>query len=219
MGLEIEPATPGAGWYRLPMGKTREELFAEWLALGEGVRAEIVGEHVVVQPRPMPAHANIQQALCRFVSGPFHLEHGHGGPGGWYLFPEVDVRFASGDLVVPDLAGWRRERLVHPNVRPLEVAPDWVCEIVSPSNEAHDRVWKADLYAAHGVPFYWLVDPDARVLEAYELVLSPDAPRRWLRLGAWDETASPRIAPFEAIELPIGRLFLPREEGTGAVSR
>jgi Uma2 family endonuclease len=195
------------------MGKTREELFAEWLALGEGVRAEIVGERVVVQPRPMPAHANIARALGALLGVPFHDLHDHGGPGGWYLFPEVDVRFASGELVVPDLAGWRRERLAQPNMRPLEVVPDWVCEIVSPSNEAHDRVWKADLYAAHGVPFYWLVDPDARVLEAYALVASPDAPRRWLRLGAWDETASPRIAPFEAIELPVGRLFLPRGEG------
>ncbi|MBM4358312.1 MAG: Uma2 family endonuclease [Deltaproteobacteria bacterium] len=186
----------------------RAPAYAEWLALGEGVRAEIVGERVVVLPRPMPADMRAELGLGRFIGGPFHHDHGRGGPGGWYLFPEVDVRFASGDLVVPDLSGWRRERLPVPNVRPLEVVPDWVCETTSPSNERHDRLYKSRLYARHGVGHYWLVDPALRMLEAYAL----QGDGRWLQVGAWDEDETARIEPFEAVELEVGRLFLPRSD-------
>jgi Uma2 family endonuclease len=181
--------------------------YDEWLALGEGVRAEIVEDRVIVLPRPTPEHANILSGLIRFIGGPFHHDHGRGGPGGWYLFPEVDVRFAPGDLVVPDLSGWRRERLAVPNVRPLEVVPDWVCEITSPSNERHDRLWKSRLYARHGVRHYWLVEPGLRMLEAY----ARQEDGRWLQVGAWDEGETARIEPFEPIEVEVGRLFLPRE--------
>lgn len=83
--------------------------------------------------------------------------------------------------------------------------PDWICEILSPSNASHDRVKKRRLYAQAGVTFYWLVDPDGRTLEA--LTLRDDG---WLEIGAFDDTAVVRIAPFEAIELDVGRLFLPR---------
>jgi Uma2 family endonuclease len=91
-------------------------------------------------------------------------------------------------------------------VRPIEVPPDWACEIGSPSTAARDRVTKRQLHAAAGIPYYWLIDPDARVLEALSL-----RDGTWVETGAFDETASARIAPFEAIELEVGRLFLPRE--------
>jgi len=181
--------------------------YEEWLALGEGVRAEIVDDRVLVLPRPTPEHARIEGVLCSLLAQPFDYDHGRGGPGGWFIFPEVDVRFAPSDLVVPDLSGWRRERLAVPNVRPIDVTPDWVCEILSPSNERHDRVWKANLYAKHGVRHYWVVDPAARVLEAFAL----EEDGRWLRLGAWDESETARIEPFEAVEVEVGRLFLPHE--------
>ena len=109
-------------------------------------------------------------------------------------------------MVRPDLSGWRRERLPKPDVRPIPIAPDWVCEILSPSNEAHDRVTKRRLYAEHGIAHYWLVDPEARVLEAFTL-----REGRWVDAGTFDDTDVARIAPFEAVELAIGRLFLPRE--------
>ena len=207
-------AWPPNPWYAFRMGKTASRTaYDEWLALGEGVRAELVDGRVVTLPRPTQGHSNVTRGLCRFIGGPFHDDDGLGGPGGWWIFPEVDVRFASGDVVVPDVAGWRREHTPHPHVRPIEVVPDWVCEIASPSTAAHDRVWKAELYARHGVGALWLVDPEARTLEAFTL----DAERRWLRVGAWDETATARIAPFEAVELAVGRLFLPREAETVAL--
>ena len=84
--------------------------------------------------------------------------------------------------------------------------PDWVCEIVSPSKPAHDRVRKRRVYAAHGVPFYWIVDPAERTLEALRL---DAAASEWREVGAYDDESVARIAPFEAVELDVGRLFPP----------
>lgn len=210
MTTSLDLPEPPHEWYPRRMAERRDgavNAYEEWLALGEGVRAEIVADSVVVLPRPTPEHANIEGALSVLVGAPFHHDHGRGGPGGWFIFPEVDVRFARSDLVVPDLSGWRRERLPVPNVRPIDITPDWVCEILSPSNERHDRVWKANLYAKHGVKHYWVVDPAARVLEAFAL----QHEGRWLRLGGWEESETARIEPFEAVAIEVGRLFLPRE--------
>ena len=107
----------------------------------------------------------------------------------------------------PDLSGWRRERLPQPGrVRPIEVVPDWVCEVLSPSTAARDRITKRRLYAQAGVPYYWLIDPELRALEA--LALRDGV---WVEVGVYEETTTARIAPFDAIELEIGRLFLPKE--------
>jgi Uma2 family endonuclease len=182
----------------------RAATYADLLALGEGVRAELVAGEVVLSPAPRPRHSKSQGALRRFLGGPFDDDDGFGGPGGWWIFVEVDVRLGP-DVVRPDLAGWRRERLPTPDVRPIEVAPDWVCEILSESNAAHDRVTKRRIYAEHGVRHFWLVDPDARTLEA--LVLEGG---RWVDAGSFDDRARARVAPFEAVELEIGRLFLPQ---------
>jgi len=188
-----------------PAGKlaTYEDL----LHLGQDVRAEIIAGHVVVTPAPLPRHSNSQGSLRRFIGGPFHDDDGRGGPGGWWIFVEVDVRLAAHDIVRPDLAGWRRDRLPRPgNIRPIEVPPDWVCEVCSPSTEAQDRVTKRALYAKHGVTHYWIVDPEARTVEALELQAG-----RWVELGAWDDTAMARIPPFSEVELELARLFLPRD--------
>lgn len=90
------------------------------------------------------------------------------------------------------------------------MTPDWVCEITSQSSQARDRVVKRNLYARRGIPFYWIVDPATRTLEALGLQ-NP----RWVELGAWDDTATARIAPFEEIELEIGRSFLPEPTSAG----
>lgn len=109
----------------------------------------------------------------------------------------------------PDVSGWKRERLPRPgDERPIVVVPDWVCEVLSPSTAALDRVTKCKLYADHGVRHYWMVDTEARTLEAFELV---DA--RWVLLGSFDDTATVRVPPFVEVELAVARLFLPRESG------
>jgi Uma2 family endonuclease len=180
--------------------------YTDLLALPEDVRAEILAGVIVTAPAPLPKHSNAQRALGRFVGGPFHDDDGRGGPGGWWIFVEVDVALGPHDIVRPDLAGWRRGRLPNPgDARPIEVSPDWVCEILSPSTSVRDRVTKRNLYADHGIGHYWIVDVDTRTLEAFAL-----AEGRWVLVGNYDDTATARIPPFEAVDLEVGRLFLPR---------
>jgi len=174
-------------------------------ALPEGVKGEVVHGMLVTPPAPLPRRSSVQGKLRRFIGGPFDDDDGAGGPGGWWIFLEVDVRLSPNDIVRPDLAGWRRERLVNPwDVRPIDVVPDWICEVISTSNAGHDRVTKRELYARHGVLHYWLADPSAGTLETLRL----DGPsKRWVDGGAFDASARGRIAPFEAIELDLSRVF------------
>lgn len=179
--------------------------YQDLLAYPEDARVELIHGSVVTAPAPLPRHSNAQRFLSHKVGGPFHDDDGLGGPGGWWIFPEVDVRLNLHNVLRPDLAGWRRKRLTDPAMlRPIDVVPDWVCEILSPTSVRQDRVEKSNLYAEAGVGFYWIVDPEARILEAYALKEGS-----WLRGGACDETATARIAPFEQVELAVGRLFLP----------
>jgi Uma2 family endonuclease len=181
--------------------------YDDLLALPEGETGEIIHGALFVPPAPLPRHSGVQGKLRRFVGGPFDDDDGVGGPGGWWIFIEVDVRVTMHDIVKPDLSGWRRPRLPDPwDVRPIDVAPDWVCEVISPSNASIDRVTKRELYASFGVAHYWLADPASRTLETYRL---DPTTKRWVDSGAFDATACARIAPFEAVELALSRIFPP----------
>jgi Uma2 family endonuclease len=165
---------------------------------------EVLGGSLEAQPRPRPGHGRVQARLSAALSDPF--DEGRGGPGGWWLVIEPDVELEAHEIVVPDLAGWRRERLpTFPDERPIRLRPDWICEVSSPSNRWRDRGRKADLYLRVGVPHYWIVDPDERLLEAFEARAGA-----WVRLGAWSDGDTPRVAPFEAIPLDVEGLFPPR---------
>ena len=186
------------------------ELFATWedlLAYPEDVRVELIGGSIVTAPAPLPRHSKPQGGLRRYVGGPYDDDDGHGGPGGWWIFLEVDVRFSPHDIVRPDLAGWRRERLPKPgDVRPIDVRPDWVCEILSPSTARHDRVDKAALYHRAQVPWLWLVDPLERTIEVRE-----HGPKGWIVVTAVAAPDVVTLPPFEAAEVPLDRIFLPVE--------
>lgn len=180
--------------------------YADLLALDEDVRAEIVAGEIVIQPAPLPEHGRVQRSLSRFIGGPYDDDDGLGGPGGWWIMLEVDVQLEPHEVVRPDLAGWRRERLVDPWGRqPIEVVPDWICEILSPSNARRDRVHKAAVYQRCGVGYYWIVEPRERLVEAFQL-----GQGCWIRLGAWDcGSRLARIPPFDDTELDVGRFFPP----------
>lgn len=179
--------------------------YEDLLGVPDDVRAEVIRGAIVTAPSSLPRHSRVQGGLSRLLGGPFDQDDGRGGPGGWWILLEVDVRLSLHDIVRPDLAGWRRERLPEPwDVRPIDVVPDWVCEITSPSNVAHDRVHKAAIYAERGVPFLWIVDPAERTLEAFRL----DA-GLWTRVASHDDKATARIPPFEAIEIELALLFPP----------
>lgn len=178
--------------------------WAEILAAPEGVEAEVIAGELWTHPRPRPVHGRVQHLLGGAVGFPFDL--GIGGPGGWWIVSEPDISFAPHDIVNPDVAGWRRERVpVFPEERPIAVRPDWVCEILSPSTARRDRLDKSNLYLRHSVPWYWLIDTDARLLQAFEAHAG-----RWVLLGTWGDTDLARVPPFDAVELVVGNLFPPR---------
>lgn len=180
--------------------------YSDLLSLSDGVRAEVIGGAIVTAPAPLPKHAKAQGALRRFLGGPLDDDHGYGGPGGWWIFAEVDIALSQHDIVRPDLAGWRRPRLPNPaELRPIDVAPDWICAVLSPSTAARDKVQKRRLYAQHGIPYHWVVDVDARTVEAFTLEHG-----RWLLLGTYGEADNvatpqptcPRAHPHFRIQAP-----------------
>jgi len=189
--------------------KTSKKLatYEDLRRVSESERAEILAGEIVVSPAPLPRHSKAQGATRRFIGGPFDDDHGRGGPGGWWIFVEVDVALGPHDIVRPDLSGWRRERLPRPGgERPIHVVPDWVCEVLSRSTAGRDRVAKRALYAKSDIGHYWLIDPEARVLEALELQGGV-----WIERGVYDDTSTARIPPFDDVELEVGRLFLDRD--------
>ncbi len=170
----------------------------------EAVPEHQVGERIAgelhVSPRPAFPHAEACSLLGGELMGPFHK--GRGGPGGWRIVFEPELRLGE-DVLVPDLAGWRRERLPEPPRQgPVPVAPDWLCEVLSPSTEARDRSVKLPLYARAGVRHVWLVDPDVRTLEVFRL----EGPRYTL-LDTHSDAARVRAEPFDVLELELGGLW------------
>ena len=164
---------------------------------------EVLDGELEATPRPVPAHNRAQSALAGEVHPPY--DRGRGGPGGWWILIGPDVVLGPHQIVVPDLVGWKRARLPDlTSERPITTVPDWICEVVSPADRGRDRVRKADLYLRAGVPYYWIVDPAERTLEAFEATGG-----RWVRLGAWTDGDTPGIAPFDAVELDVAGLFLP----------
>lgn len=181
--------------------------YAALEALPDEARAEILGGQLITEPAPLPRHARVARAIGRFIGGPYDDDE---QPGGWWILPEVDIELELHEVVRPDIAGWHRARLPQPGAqRPIHVAPDWVCEVLSPSTARSDRLYKSRLYARHDVPHYWIIDPVERLLEVY--ALRNPGQGQWTLLGVYDETASERLEPFVDVELAVGRLFLPRD--------
>jgi hypothetical protein len=178
----------------------RTATYDDLLALPEHVVGEIVNGDLVVSPRPAMPHAATASALGATLVPP--LQFGDGGPGGWRIFHEPELH-VDGDVVVPDLAGWRVERMPSaPTEAFVTLAPDWVCEVLSPSTSRHDRTKKLPLYARAGVPHLWLLDPLAQLLEVFRLNGG-----HWLLLAAHGGDESIRAAPFETVTVNLKRLW------------
>lgn len=162
--------------------------------------AEILRGALHLHPRPAFPHARAASTLGIEIGGPF--DRGRGGPGGWQILDEPELHLGQ-DVLVPDLAGWRRERM--PVIEPIpwtDLAPDWVCEVLSPGTRRLDVTDKRAAYAAAGVPWLWFVDPIAQTLEAFAL-----------REGAWTLIAAlacageARVPPFDAVGFPLEALW------------
>jgi Uma2 family endonuclease len=178
----------------------RRATYEDLCAVPEHLIAEIIQGELVTQPRPASPHARAATRLTSDLGGPF--DRGRGGPGGWIILYEPELHL-HGDILVPDLAGWRRERMPEmPQTAAFELSPDWVCEVVSPSTQGRDRVEKMGIYARERVAYLWLVDPLVRTLEAFRLDGS-----NWVLQGSWRDDARVRVDPFAAIELELGALW------------
>jgi Uma2 family endonuclease len=191
-----------------PAEKQRRATYADLEAVPPNKVAELIGGVLHVMPRPAPRHSRAESALQGELFGPF--DRGRGGPGGWTLLVEPELHFpdpaSPGDVdaVVPDLAGWRVERMPElPATAYFSLAPDWICEVLSPSTEKLDRTEKMPVYAREGVRYAWLVDPIARTLEVYVL----DTNRCWGPAVVHRGAARVRLEPFDAIELDLSVLW------------
>ena len=162
--------------------------------------AEIISGTLHTQPRPAMRHAWASSIIGGELVNPFG--RGRDGPGGWWIVFEPELHL-SGDILVPDLAGWRRETMpVYPDTAYCTVAPDWACEVLSPSTRRIDTTAKRDIYAREGVSHLWFVDPDARTLEAFEL-----RDGQWMLIASLADNALVSVKPFDAISFPLDVLW------------
>ena len=162
--------------------------------------AEIVEGALYTHPRPAMPHALASSTLGVEIGNPF--QRGRGGPGGWWIIDEPELHLGD-DILVPDLAGWRRERMPDfPETAFVTLAPDWVCEVLSPSTRDLDRHGKRQVYAREGVRHLWFIDPAARDLEAFEL-----GDGEWVLIATARNDDPVSVPPFEAITFPLDALW------------
>jgi Uma2 family endonuclease len=174
--------------------------YEDLVKLPEHVVAEIVNGELHASPRPAPAHAIAGSSLGVVIGGPY--SHGRGGPGGWWILDEPELHLGP-DVLVPDLAGWRRARMPRrPDTAYFPLAPDWVCEVLSPSTAVLDRSRKLVIYAREGVAHAWLIDPLARMLEVLRLESG-----RWSLLAAHAGNDVVRAEPFVEIDVELRLLW------------
>jgi len=175
-------------------------VYEQLLELPEHLVGEIVHGSLVTQPRPAARHARASSRLGAKLGG---FDGGNAeGPGDWVNLDKPELHLGA-HVLVPDLAGWRRERMPElPDVAAFELAPDWVCEVLSPSTDALDRADKLPIYASAGIAHAWLIDPIAQTLEVYQLESA-----RWVLLGTFRDAARVRAKPFDALELELSALW------------
>ncbi len=179
----------------------RPAIYEDLYSIPENMIGEIINGELTVSPRPGPKHAYTTSALIAKIGSPFCL--GEGGPGGWIMLIRPEVRLGE-SIVVPDLAGWKRERFP-PGIQSnwIPVAPDWVCEVLSPPTALYDRTKKRTIYAEHRVGHIWLADAINMTVEVYRLE-SGD----WVQVGVLGGKETARLEPFQEIEIELGDLWL-----------
>ena len=174
--------------------------YEDLLTVPDTLVAEIIYGVLHTHPRPAPKHAWASSSLGFEVGSPYGKDGGK--PGGWWIIDEPECHLGD-DIFVPDLAGWKKERMPKlPDTAWFELAPDWVCEVLSPSTARLDRAEKMPLYAKYGVSYIWLIDPDLKTLEAYKLVKG-----KWVLLTTLDNDKDVSVEPFDAITFSLSALW------------
>jgi Uma2 family endonuclease len=199
-GLNMEPCSEGD----LCMAETakREATYEDLYGIPEGVVGEIINGELIVTPRPSRIHGFSAYALGGELLPPYQFGRG-GGPGGWVIIGEPEIKFGE-NYLVPDIAGWRRERFPQSEeTNWISVSPDWITEILSPSTVRVDRIKKMAIYAEHGVSYLWLIDPIAKTLEVFRLEAGG-----WLLRSVFGESDRVRVEPFVDIEIDLKNFWI-----------
>lgn len=164
---------------------------------------ELIDGEIIPKAKPSGEHGGAQAGVVGSIRTPFQRMPGRGGPGGWWIATEVEVLLDDSEIARPDVLGWRRERCPElPIGTPVKVRPDWVCEVISPSNANHDTVKKLRLYHRSGISHYWLIDPRDTTLTVMRW--SSDGYVTVMRAERGEVV---RPEPFQQIELSVGTLF------------
>lgn len=178
----------------------RRATYEDVLAAPSSMVAELIGGRLITHPRPAPRQLNFASGLGVFLGGPF--QYGIGGPGGWWSLDEPELHLKD-DVAVPDLAGWRRDRMPRlPDTAWFDLAPDWACEVLSPKTRRHDTGEKRDLYARHGIAHLWHVDPPEKLLEVFELTQG-----KWLLWRTFRDDEEVAAPPFAEVPFKLGLLW------------
>lgn len=185
------------------VGKT----YDDYLALPDGVRAELLDGALYLSPSPEGRHVRAKSLLGAIVGARFGFapSAGPGGPGGWWVLDRPECHLTPDRrVVVPDIAGWRRTRMPSPpaDTHKFAVVPDWVCEVLSPSTAGYDTIIKMPKYVEAGVQWVWVVDPVGQRIDAYRA-----GEGEWLEAGAFEGLGHGRLAPFDEVELDLGALW------------
>jgi len=183
---------------------TRRATYADLLEVPEHLVAELIDGDLITSPRPAPPHTLAASAIGSLLFDRFNGPPGNPDqPGGWWILDEPELHLGD-DVLVPDLAGWRRDRMPElPMTAYFELAPDWVCEVVSPSSGRLDRVRKMPIYARERVAWLWLVEPLQRTVEVYVL----DA-GQWRVAATHGGPETARIAPFDVVDADMRRWWI-----------
>ncbi len=179
----------------------KRAVYEDLFTIPVNMTGEIINGELIVTPRPSRRHIYAGSTLGDEIGPPYRI--GRGGPGGWIILDEPEISLGE-SILVPDMAGWRKERF--PVEEPhnwISVAPDWVCEILSPGTAQLDRAEKMPLYARHHIRHAWLIDPILKTLEVFRL-----EPEQWIVLGVYTGSARVRAEPFSEVELDLGLLWL-----------
>ena len=189
-----------------PKVKAAPVTYADLEALPPNMVGEIIHGALYAHPRPTPQHSKAAGELQYELTGPFG--RGRGGPGGWIFLVEPELHLGP-HVVVPDIAGWRSERVPNARKAYVESSPDWIAEILSPSTQATDRTQKLGIYAEFGVKHCWLIDPLARTLEALALERE-----KWVIHATFRDDAVVAAPPFDVHSFKLDVLWYP-EDGAG----
>lgn len=187
--------------------KLRNKTYEDYLALPEGVKAELIDGELYMSPQPKGRHVRVSSLLGAHLGVRFgsSASESPSGPGGWWILYEPECHLLPDRrVVIPDLAGWRRERMPAPpgDTHKFMLVPDWVCEVLSPSTQSRDTILKMPRYREAGVKWAWLIDPVARRIDVFSA-----GDGEWVEAGSHEGEGLARLRPFDAIELDIGLLW------------